>query len=308
MIVCLAYHIMFISFFFAKKYIKRGAKKQMEKEKISMKGGKYPQDFQEKLMTLSLNADIMSSMVLKNKKVAEEIINIVQNAINKGQKKKAKVHLELIRVQHSIRNWNGGRSIVIDFIAYCPEENKIYIIEPQCYWQKNIYCRNRYYGSMVDADSLQVGQDFSEMPKRCMIVLTEKDFNSKDPMIQHIKKVDLMSGNTVESGEEEIIVNLVAETDNSELGQFIRDWTNPNPDDIKNPVFAEALRYYKFNPKGVDKMYSMLEEARRESDIKYISGLLNYGLSVEKIAKDFELDEAYVKEIKSEIDSKKESS
>jgi len=160
---------------------------------------------------------------------------------------------------------------------------------------------------MIDTDSLKIGQDFSELPKRCMIVLTEKDFNSKDPMIQHIKKVGLMSGNTVESGEEEIIINLAAETDDSELGQFIRDWTNTNPDDIKNPVFAEALRYYKFNPKGVNKMYSMLEEARRESDIKYISGLLNYGLSVEKIAKDFELDEAYVKEIKSEIDSKKES-
>ena len=273
----------------------------MEKEKISMKGGKYPQDFQEKLMTLSLNADIMSSMVLKKEEVAEEIINIVRDAINKGKKKKAKVHLELIKVQYSVKNWNGGRNIVIDFIAYCPEENTIYIIEPQCYWQKNIYYRNRYYGSMIDTDSLKVGQDFSEIPKRCMIVLTEKDFNSKDPMIQHIKKVDLMSGNTVESGEEEIIVNLAAETDNSELGQFIRDWTNPNP------VFAEALRYYKFNPKGVNKMYSMLEEARRESDIKYISGLLNYGLSVEKIAKDFELDEAYVKEIKSEIDSKKES-
>lgn len=280
----------------------------MEKEKISTKGGKYPHDFQEKLMTLSLNADIMSSMVLRKGEVAEEIINIVQNAIDKGKKKKAKVHLELIKVQYSVKNWNGGRNIVIDFIAYCPEENTIYIIEPQCYWQKNIYCRNRYYGSMVDTDSLKVGQDFSELPKRCMIVLTEKDFSSKDPMIQHIKKVDLMSGNTVESGEEEIIINLAAETDDSELGQFIRDWTNPNPDDIKNPVFAEALRCYKFNPKGVNKMYSMLEEARRESDIKYISGLLNYGLSVEKIAKDFELDEAYVKEIKSEIDSKKESS
>lgn len=54
-------------------------------------------------------------------------------------------------------------------------------------------------------------------------------------------------------------------------------------------------------------MYSMFKEVLHESDIKYISGLLNYGLSVEKIAKDFELDEAYVKEIKSEIDSKKES-
>ena len=49
----------------------------------------------------------------------------------------------------------------------------------------------------------------------------------------------------------------------------------------------------------------MLKEARRKSDIKYISGLLNYGLSVEKIAKDFELDEAYVREIKAEIDSKR---
>ena len=137
----------------------------MEKEKISMKGGKYPQDFQEKLMTLSLNADIMSSMVLKKEEVAEEIINIVRDAINKGKKKKAKVHLELIKVQYSVKNWNGGRNIVIDFIAYCPEENTIYIIEPQCYWQKNIYYRNRYYGSMIDTDNLKVGQDFSEIPK-----------------------------------------------------------------------------------------------------------------------------------------------
>lgn len=282
----------------------------MEKERILKEGGKCPHNFQEKLMTLSLNADIMSSMVLRKEGVAEEIINIVQNAINKGEKKKAKVHLELIKVQYSIKNWNGGRNIVIDFIAYCPENNTIYIIEPQCYWQKNIYCRNRYYGSMVDTDSLKIGQDFSELPKRCMIVLTEKDFNSKDPMIQHIKKVDLMSGNTVESGEDEIIINLAAETDNSELGQFIRDWTNPNPDDIKNPVFAEALRYYKSNPRGVNEMYSMLEEARHEAkyeaDLKYIGILLNHGLSAEEIVKETDLDEIYVHEIISEINSSKE--
>ena len=51
-------------------------------------------------------------------------------------------------------------------------------------------------------------------------------------------------------------------------------------------------------------MYSVFEEVLHEADLKYIGILLNYGLSVEKIAKDFELDEAYVKEIKSEIDSK----
>lgn len=278
----------------------------MKKEKSDMKGGKYPQNFQEKLMALSLNADIMSSMVLKKKEVAEEIINIVRDAINKGKKKSAKVHLELIRVQHSVKNWNGGRNIVIDFIAYCPEENTIYIIEPQCYWQKNIYCRNRYYGSMVDTDSLKIGQDFSELPKRCMIILTEKDFNSKDPMIQHIKKVDLMSGNTVESGEEEIIVNLAAETDNSELGQFIRDWTNPNPDDIKNPVFAEALRYYKSNPRGVHEMYTKWEEAQHDDRINFVSVMLER-FSTEEIAEKMDWDKNYVESLKSEIDSKKES-
>lgn len=54
-------------------------------------------------------------------------------------------------------------------------------------------------------------------------------------------------------------------------------------------------------------MYSLFEEVRHEADLKYIGILFNYGLSVEEIAKETELGEAYVKEIKSEIDSKKES-
>lgn len=58
-------------------------------------------------------------------------------------------------------------------------------------------------------------------------------------------------------------------------------------------------------------MYSMLEEARRESkreaDFKYIGILLNYGLSVEEIVKETGLDKTYVHEIKSALDSKKAS-
>lgn len=52
-------------------------------------------------------------------------------------------------------------------------------------------------------------------------------------------------------------------------------------------------------------MYSIFEEVLHEADLKYIGVLLNYGLSVEKIAKDFELDEVYVRKIKAEIDSKR---
>lgn len=271
------------------------------------KGGKYPQKFQEKLAKASLNTDAISSMVLQDKKIAEAIINVVRNATNKDKTKSSDIKLSTSETQYSLKNWNRGRNIIGDFKGFCPEENTIYGIEPQCYKQNGIYHRDRYYGAMLDASILKSGQDFSELPNRCIIVLTEKDFSSNDPMIQHIKKVDLMSGNVINSGEEEIIVNLAAATNDSELGQFIRDWTNPNPDDIKNPVLAEALRYYKSNPEGVHKMYAMLEETKREADLKYIGILLNHGLSVKEIAKETDLDETYVEEIKSEIDFKRET-
>ena len=275
------------------------------------KGGKYPQKFYEKLKKASLNTDAISSMVLQDKKIAEIIINIVKDATSPDKTKSSDIKLSTSEIQYSLKNWNNGRNIIGDFKGFCPEENTIYGIEPQCYKQKGIYRRNRYYGSMLDTSILKAGQDFSELPNRCIIVLTEKDFTSKDPMIQHIKKVDLMSGNVINSGEEEIIVNLAAVTDDSELGQFIRDWTNPNPDNIKNPTLAEALRYYKSNPKGVHKMYAMLEDARKdakfESDLKYIKLLLDDNWSMDKIKSKTKLDDDYLEEIVSTINSERES-
>ena len=145
-----------------------------------------------------------------------------------------------------------------------------------------------------------------ESRKRCIIVLTEKDFSSKDPMIQHIKKVDLISGNVIDSGEEEIIINLAATTDDSELGRFIKDWTNLNPDDIKTPVLAETLRYYKSNPEGVYEMYTKWEEAQHDDRINFVSIMLER-FSPEEIADKMGWDDAYMKVLKSEIDSKKKS-
>lgn len=49
------------------------------------------------------------------------------------------------------------------------------------------------------------------------------------------------------------------------------------------------------------------KEAKREADVKYISILLHHGLSIEEIAKDAKLDKLYVEEMKSEIESKKQS-
>ena len=270
------------------------------------KGGKYPQKFYEKLAKASLNTDAISSMVLQDKKVAEIIINIVRNATNTDATTSSDIKLSTSETQYSLKNWNHGRNIIGDFKGFCPEDNTIYGIEPQCYIQKSIHHRDRYYGSMIDVSFLKSGQDFAELPNRCIIVLTEKDFSSNDPMIQHIKKVDLMSGNVINSGEEEIIVNLAATTDDSELGQFIRDWINPNPDDIKNPVLAEVLRYYKFNPEGVHEMYTKWEEAQHEDRINFVSIMLER-FSPDEIADKMGWDDDYMKVLKSEIDSKKES-
>ena len=45
----------------------------------------------------------------------------------------------------------------------------------------------------------------------------------------------------------------------------MHDFCCNDPDDMKNAMLAEASRYYKENPKGVEIMCKAMEEMREES-------------------------------------------
>lgn len=78
------------------------------------KGGKYPQQFCEKLAKTSLNTDAISSMVLQDKKIAEVIINVARNATNKDKTKYSDIKLSTSETQYSLKNWNRGHNIIGD--------------------------------------------------------------------------------------------------------------------------------------------------------------------------------------------------
>ena len=52
---------------------------------------------------------------------------------------------------------------------------------------------------------------------------------------------------------------------NDSLGDLMHDFSCNDPDDMKNTMLAEASRYYKENPKGVEIMCKAMEEMREES-------------------------------------------
>lgn len=52
---------------------------------------------------------------------------------------------------------------------------------------------------------------------------------------------------------------------NDSLGDLMHDFSCNDPDDMKNMMLAEASRYYKENPKGVEIMCKAMEEMREES-------------------------------------------
>ena len=52
---------------------------------------------------------------------------------------------------------------------------------------------------------------------------------------------------------------------NDPLGDLMHDFCCNDPDDMKNAMLAEASRYYKENPKGVEIMCKAMEEMREES-------------------------------------------
>lgn len=49
------------------------------------------------------------------------------------------------------------------------------------------------------------------------------------------------------------------------LGELMHDFCCSDPDDMKNKMLADASRYYKEDPKGVEIMCKAIEEMREES-------------------------------------------
>ena len=162
--------------------------------------------------------------------------------------------------------------------------------------------RARYHSSVMDSSILKSGQDFDELPETYVIFITENDVLGGDLPIYHIERHIVELDNDPFGDEEHIVyVNGANEDSETELGKLMHDFRCTNPDDMYFKKLAEKPRYFKETDEGVQTMCKVMDEVRRESELKKmledVRSFYAVGVSKEKIVEALNLTMEQVNEI-----------
>lgn len=164
--------------------------------------------------------------------------------------------------QYDIKNLQG-RSVRLDIFA-TDRDGRKYDIEIQRSDKGGVVKRARYNSSMLDANITNPGDDYEDLLETYVIFIMEKDRFDKNLPIYHVERMIQETGESF--GDEAHIVYVNgAYQDDTALGKLMHDFSCKDPDEMQYKELAERVRYFKENPKGVERMCRMMEEMRAEA-------------------------------------------
>lgn len=214
----------------------------------------YIQDFR------LLDDDFMSKCFEDNIECTELVLHIVLN--------REDLKVQKVNTQYFIKNLQG-RSVCLDIYAV-DASGKNYNIEIQRADNGAGSRRARYNSSVIDANALIAGDEFSFLPESFVIFITENDVIGDDLPIYHIDRMISETGKYFGDGSHIIYVNAKYES-NSPLGTLMHDFICKDPEAMKYPILAERVKYFKKNEEGIATMCKAMEEMRNEAASKAAS-------------------------------------
>ena len=221
-----------------------------------------------------IDDDFMTACFSEYPEGVEFILRIIMN------KKDLKVKQS--RVQHVIKNLYG-RSVWLDIDA-TDDENREYDIEVQRSDKGAKPKRARYHSSILDANMLNVGDDFELLPETYVIFITENDAIGENKAIYEIERRISGSNEKFNDGSHIIFVNGEVKDDTA-LGKLMHDFYCTEPEDMYYNKLSERTLYYKRTEGGRQKMCKIMEDMRKETVIDVAKNLLKTGkLSLDDIA------------------------
>lgn len=209
--------------------------------------------------------------------------------------------------QYDMERLLGARSVCLDVLAVDSEGRK-YNLEIQRSDNGAAPKRARYHSSAMDIEFLNASEDFDMLLVTYVIFITENDVFKKGRPIYSFTRMNEETGEPFGDDEHIIFVNGAYQNtdDNSDLAKLIHDFKCNKADEMYIEQLAEKTRYCKENTKGVSNMCRIMEEAIEEaveettlkiSCRNAVKMLKRGNLSVEDIAKDFELPLETVREL-----------
>lgn len=164
--------------------------------------------------------------------------------------------------QKDFKRLLGARSICLDYHGVDTKGTQ-YDLEVQKADSGARPERARYHSAVMDVEALDVGQLFEELPETYAIFVTEHDIFGKGRGLYPVERVIMPECEPFNDREHIQYVN-GAYRGNDPLGELMHDFCCSDPDEMKNEMLAEASRYYKENPKGVETVCRIIEEMRDE--------------------------------------------
>jgi len=137
--------------------------------------------------------------------------------------------------------------------------------------------RTRYYSSLIDANILKKGDDFTKLPESYVIFITKSDYFDKGLPIYHIKSY-------IEETKEVF--------EDTELGKLIHDMNCTKAGDMLNDILQDRMKQLKESAKGVNDMCALMEELQEKSRLEgmekekenFVISLLKDNVPKEKIS------------------------
>ncbi len=124
--------------------------------------------------------------------------------------------------------------------------------------------RARYNSSMMDANLLQKGEKFDDLPETYVVFITEHDVMAKGLPVYQIERCILATGEKFEDGAHILYVN-GAYRDETPIGKLMHDFSCTDPADMHYGVLADRVRFFKESKEGVAIMCRAMEDMRNQT-------------------------------------------
>ena len=123
--------------------------------------------------------------------------------------------------------------------------------------------RARYNSSMMDANLLEKGTDFDDLPETYVIFITENDVIGDGEALYQVERCILKSGKSFGDGSHILYVN-GAYRDETPIGRLMHDFACTDPGKMYYEALADRVRFFKESKEGVAVMCKAMEDMREE--------------------------------------------
>ena len=238
------------------------------------------EEYLRKIPEFTLMDDtFMNACFNEQKELVQKILRIIMN--------KPELIVTNSQIQKVYKNLHG-RSVTLDIDAVDADETQM-DVEIQ---QDNRGAkpeRARFISSIIDANILDPGDFFDELPETYVIFITENDVLKMGHPIYHIRRTIEGSERLFNDKSHIIYVNSSIQ-DDTPLGRLMHDFHCKNASDMFNKDIAERVNQLKNTEGGKQYMCKIMDEfdkeARAEERAIIAYNLLKMNVtSIEKIAK-----------------------